>query len=72
MKTTRITLDVGHPDDMQPDEVAAAINTLLNVGLSDAQDTVADEELDNSEARLAVSLQIDSADCSPNPIASAA
>ena len=58
MKTTRITLDVVHPDDVQPDEVAAAINTLLNVGLSDAQDTVADEELDNSEARLAVSLQI--------------
>jgi hypothetical protein len=58
MKTTRITLDVVHPGDIQPDEVAGAINNLLNVGLSDAQDTVADEDLDNPDARLAVSLEI--------------
>jgi hypothetical protein len=58
MKATRITLDVAHPDDIQPDEVATAINHLLNVGLSDAQDTVAGDSLDNSDARLAVSLVI--------------
>ena len=58
MKTTRITLDVTHPDDIQPDEVAAAINRMLDVGLSDAQDTVGDLDLDNPDARLAVSLEI--------------
>ena len=58
MKTTRITLEVVHPDDVQPDEVAAAINSLLDVGLSDAQDTVADEDLVTPDARLALSLEI--------------
>lgn len=58
MKTTRVRLEVVHPDDIQPDEVAAAINRLLNVGLSDAQDTVDDGELDNPDARMAISLQI--------------
>ena len=58
MTTTLITLEVLHPDEVQPDEVAAAINSLLNVGLSDAQDTADDEDLDSADARRALSLEI--------------
>lgn len=58
MRTTSIVLEVVHPDEVQPDQVAAAINKLLDVGLADAKDTADDRELDSTDARLALSLNI--------------
>ena len=58
MKITRILVPVQHPDDVAPDEVAAAINQLLDVCFADAQDTAADPDIDNPDAERAASLII--------------
>ena len=58
MKTTRIIVPVQHADDMAADEVAAAINQLLDVGFADAQDTANDSELNNPDAQRAAALNI--------------
>ena len=58
METTRIIVPVQHADDIAADEVAAAINQLLDVGFADAQDTAKDPDIDNPDAERAAALDI--------------
>ena len=58
MKTTRIIVPVQHLDDIAADEVAAAINQLLDAGFADAQDTANDPDSDNPDAQRAAALNI--------------
>ena len=58
MRKSLFTIEVSHPDDVMPDEVADALNRMFDDGLADAQDVASDEELNNPDAQLAIKLNI--------------
>lgn len=57
-KTTTIQIAVTSEDDVDPSDICGVLNQLIDVGLSDARDTVDDPNLDNPQAKLAVAIEI--------------
>lgn len=53
MQTLTFTVTVQAPDKHTREEIRNLLNTLINVGLSDASDTV-DDGIDNGEASIAL------------------
>lgn len=58
MRKFKVTIEVKAPNSVQPDEVAGAINKIIDVGFADAQETNDDKELANEDSQLASSLDI--------------